>query len=182
MQPESDELLLERIRVGNRDALSHLYQRYHGRLFAFCYRLLKNTAHAEDAVQDTFVKICSSVHSLEKSKALRSWMFQIARNEALMKLRRNKESSNGGMDDVWDDNTPLTVLEHNDIIGIVERSVNNLKVEYREVLLLREYDQLSYAEIADITGATTSAVKSRIFKARKALAETLGPWFKERAE
>lgn len=109
-------------------------------------------------------------------------MFQIARNEALMKLRRNKESSNGGMDDVWDDNTPLTVLEHNDIIGIVERSVNNLKVEYREVLLLREYDQLSYAEIADITGATTSAVKSRIFKARKALAETLGPWFKERAE
>jgi RNA polymerase sigma-70 factor (ECF subfamily) len=60
---------------------------------------------------------------------------------------------------------------------IVELVLNQLKVEYREVLVLRQYDKLSYAEIAAITGNTVSSVESRLFKARKALAKKLAPYF-----
>ena len=66
-----------------------------------------------------------------------------------------------------------------ELTEVVETYLWELKVEYREVLVLRQYDKLSYAEIAAITGDTVSSVESRLFKARKALAKKLAPYFKE---
>ncbi|MBX2991660.1 MAG: RNA polymerase sigma factor [Bacteroidetes bacterium] len=182
MHPDSDEELLERIRRGERTALAHLYSRYKVHLFRFCLHLLKNEAQAEDAVHDTFVKICNGAHTVGNPGSFRGWIFQIARNEALMNLRQRKASSDDGLDDVWDEETPLTLLVDKDISGIVHQMMSRLRIEYREVLMLREYEQLSYTEIARITGATESAVKSRLFKARQALAKNLEPMMRERAK
>jgi RNA polymerase sigma-70 factor (ECF subfamily) len=181
LQPEPDEYLFERIRSGDREAIAQLYRRYKEGLYSYCYRLLKDTAQAEDAVHDTFIHVCNSVYYVKEPLALRSWLFRVARNEALMKLRGRRESTDGGMEELWDDNTPLTLLEEKDTAGIVGRCVEMLRIEYREVLVLREFEQMSYAEIAGIAGTTESSVKSRLFKARKALAGKLEPWFRERA-
>lgn len=80
---------------------------------------------------------------------------------------------------MWSEETPLTLMEHSDVAAIISDCINALKPEYKEVLLLREYDQRSYDEIAMITENTESSVKSRLFKARKALAEKLKPFFKD---
>lgn len=182
MHSESDEQLFERIRRGDRAALARLYERYKVPLFRFCLHLLKNDAQAEDAVHETFIKICNGAHAVEHPDSFRAWIFHIARNEALMTLRRRRPSSENGLDDVWDEETPLTLLVDKDISAIVQQMMSRLKVEYREVLMLREYEQLSYAEIARITGSTESAVKSRLFKARQALASNLEPMMRERTK
>lgn len=182
MHTDSDEELLERIRSGERAALARLYSRYKVHLFRFCLHLLKNESQAEDAVHNTFVKICNGVHSVGNPSSLCAWMFQIARNEALMNLRQRKSSSDDGLDDVWDEETPLTILVDKDISTVVQQMMSRLKVEYREVLMLREYEQLSYTEIARITGVTESSVKSRLFKARQALAKSLEPMMRERVK
>jgi RNA polymerase sigma-70 factor (ECF subfamily) len=82
-------------------------------------------------------------------------------------------------DDLWSEETPHEQVVRKELTELVELHLNQLKIEYREVLVLRQYDKLSYAEIAAITGVTVSSVESRLFKARKALAKKLAPFFKE---
>jgi RNA polymerase sigma-70 factor (ECF subfamily) len=81
--------------------------------------------------------------------------------------------------DVWDSNTPHEQFVAKETTEIVRLLLHELKQEYREVLVLREYEQMTYAEIADVTETTESSVKSRIFKARKALAARLKPFFQQ---
>jgi RNA polymerase sigma-70 factor (ECF subfamily) len=120
--------------------------------------------------------------TLLNPESFRGWLFRIARNETLMHLRRNRETELSDPDGIWEADTPLSIMEKTEERIIVQTLLSTLKKEYREVLHLREYQQLSYAEIARITGATESSVKSRIFKARQALAQKLAPWFRERTQ
>ncbi len=182
MEPESDAALLARIRAGDGRAFAEIYERYKRPLYAFCCRLLTDRARAEDAVHDVFVKLHEGARNLEQPERLRFWLFAVARNEAFMSLRRNGRETLSHEECVWDEETPLSILVEKDVSGLVLAMVNKLKVEYREVLFLREYDSLSYAEIASVTGDTESAVKSRLFKARRALAEKLSPLMKEREQ
>ncbi len=180
MRAATDEMLLERLRKGEREAFRDLYDRYKGRLYAYCFRLLRNEQDAEDAVHDTFVKLHAGVDSLIHAGAFRMWLYRVARNESFMILRRSRGRSQVDPDDCWDDSTPLQTLVENDTADVVRRCLGMLKTEYRDVLLLREYENLSYAEIAEVSGATVDAVKARIYKARKALAERLKGQFGER--
>ncbi|MBI5473239.1 MAG: sigma-70 family RNA polymerase sigma factor [Ignavibacteriae bacterium] len=179
---QTDEQLLERIREGDRDALAALYMRYRKRLYVFCLRMLKTEAKAEDAVHDTFLKICNCAHAVENSESFQSWVFRIARNEALMAIRKKREQTDGASDDAWDDETPLSLLTKKNTSEILREMIDDLKAEYREVLLLREYEQFSYEQIAGITSSTESSVKSRLHKARLALAKRAAPFFRERRE
>ena len=178
--PDTDAELLVRLKTGDAMAFTALYDRYKQPLFAFCLRMLHDQARAEDVVHDTFLKVFRESHTLLNLESFRSWLFRIARNETLMLIRRNRESEPLDTDGIWEEETPLSVLEKAEERVIVQTLLNTLKKEYREVLHLREYQQLSYAEIARITGTTESSVKSRIFKARQALAQKLNPWFQER--
>jgi RNA polymerase sigma-70 factor (ECF subfamily) len=178
--PETDEQLLLQLRKGNARAFELLYRRYRQPIYAFCLRLLGNEVRAEDAAEETFLKMYHGIDSLVTPGAFRPWLFRIARNEALMMQRQRKNTIEAGDDTVWNDETPLTLLTGKDTTEIVRELLGKLKGEFREVLILREENQLSYAEIAATTGLTESAVRSRIFKARKALAARLAPLFRER--
>ena len=175
MHSESDEQLLQRICAGDAGAFARLYERYKGRLYAYCCRLLRNESWAEDAVQDTFLKIHAGVHGVNNPQSFPMWIFRIARNEALMMLREKKQTVEADGDAIWDNNTPLEVLTRKEDLELLRSLLDRLSVLYREVILLREIEQLSYAEIAELTGTTVSSVKSRIFKARKALGAKLKP-------
>lgn len=184
VQSPTDEQLLEQMRLGSTSAFAEFYQRYKHKVYAYCHRLLRDAASAEDVMQEIFLKIHRGVHLVQKPEHLRTWIFSIARNEALTHLRRTRhmEDLEGEAETVWDEDNPLEELEEQETKNIIQHYLGLLRPHYRELLVLREYEQLSYAEIAAITGATESAVKSGLFKARKALAKKLESIFRERNE
>lgn len=178
----SDEQLLQEFRKGNVRAFELLCRRYRQPVYAFCLRTLGNEIRAEDAAEETFLKMYHGIDSLTTPAAFRPWLFRIARNEALMIQRQRKNTVGLSDDAVWTDETPLTLLTGKETTEIIQDLLGKLKAEFREVLMLREENQLSYAEIAAATGLTEGVVKSRIFKARKALATRLAPLFTERTK
>ncbi len=161
------------------DAFEQLYHRYKRHIFTFCLKLTGDRSLAEDATHDTFLKMHLNIETLNDTGLFRSWLFTIARNGVFKQLHRQQRNGSFDEESVWSDETPLTLTESNDSAAIIALCIDALKPEYKEVLLLREYDQRSYDEIAMITGNTESSVKSRLFRARKALAEKLKPYFKE---
>jgi RNA polymerase sigma-70 factor, ECF subfamily len=176
VQPDTDEQLLEGVRAGETASFAALYMRYRSPLFSFCLRLTAERAAAEDAVHETFLKLSATAETIRNGGALRTWLFRVARNEALMMLRSGKRLlpvDDSDADDPMDPDTPLTLLESKDGAAMVEHAILRLKPEYREAILLREFEDLSYAAIAEITGATEATVKTRLFRARKSLGETL---------
>jgi RNA polymerase sigma-70 factor (ECF subfamily) len=182
MQTSTDEIVVRQVRAGDSNAFGELYEKYKGNVYAYCYRLLQNQSSAEDALQNTFMKAFQSISTLDDATAFKYWLFMIARNEVYTVLR--KVRSNGQVkslddsDDIWDEQTPFSKAVQTDTVDIIQELLGQLKTEYREVLILREYEQLTYVEIAALTGDTVSSVKSRIFKARKALTKKLKPYFK----
>ena len=182
MQPPSDEQLVERIRLEGNRAFAQLYHRYKHRVYAYCYRLLSHPQNAEDAAQETFLKVHRSLHQLDSAASLQSWIFTIARHEAFTMLRkiRPAEDIESVTDEVWDDDTPLERAVARERSELVQHCLGLLRPVYRELLILREYEQLSYTEIARVTRLSESAVKSALFKARKSMAKKLETILKER--
>ena len=177
VQSPTDGEVFEQLRLGSNAAFGQLYHQYKHKLYAYCFRMVGNAQSAEDVVQETFLKIHRGIQSVKQPQHFRTWIFSVARNEALTHLRRTRhlEDLVGEAETVWDHNDPLEELAERETKEIIQHYVGLLKPYYRELLVLREYEQLSYAEIAKITGITESAVKSALFKARKALAKKLEP-------
>ena len=176
MDPTIEQELIAELQRGSDSALAAVYQEFNQGVFAYCMKILADRQLAEDAVQETFLKVRQHAQSIQRIESFRSWVFRIARNEALMQLRQRR--SNGQIEDesVWSEETPheqFVALERSEIVN---RLLNSLKHEYREVLVLLVYENMSYAEIASVTGATESSVKSRIFRARKEMIEKLKPY------
>jgi RNA polymerase sigma-70 factor, ECF subfamily len=180
LEPVTDRELLDRLCSRDSRAFELLYQRYKVALVRFCLGILKDQHRAEDAVHETFLKLFRRSDTLEDRTSCRAWLFRVARNECLMVIRRERHSALVDGQDVWDEDTPLTILVGLQTQESISKALDALKVEYREVILLRESERLSYAAIAAITDSTESAVKSRLFKARRALASALAPLLEER--
>ena len=181
MQSFTDTELVQRIRVDAPRAFAYLYHQYKHRVYAYCYRLLRHPQNAEDATQETFLKIHRSFHQLEHAESLQTWIFSIARNEAFTILRRRKpvEELEKAENEVWEEDGPLGRIVERERAAMVQHCVALLKPAYREVLILREYEHLSYAEIARVVGSTEGAVKAALFKARKAIGKKLESMMQE---
>ncbi len=170
-----DRALIEAFQTGDEFAFVSLYNRYKDAVYAFCVKMLLNKELAQDVLQDTFLRVYENRERLLKTDSFKAWLFTIARNQCLNQLRRNNwqipldpEMSlpphmHGAK------NTPVHELEKSEKIELVNRFLMELKADYREVIILREYQNMTYEEIAAVTRSTLSAVKSRLFKARKKL-------------
>jgi len=170
------------VTAGETAAFGELYKKYSRRLFGYCLRLLADRGEAEEVVQAAFVKALESLPRLERPERFSSWLFTIARNDVYGRFRgaRKSDAADAG-DDVWDTDTPHERVIAGETSALVEGGLGRLKPEYREVLVLRHFERLSYREIAAITGSTVSSVESRLFKARKALLKYLEPYVHERS-
>ena len=158
-----------------------LYETFRRPLYRYCLAFARDTAAAEDATQEAFVRLYGSLESLQGESSVRCWLFTVARNEILGVIRKQRHQVPIGDHDVAEEDTPVTIMMQSESAELVRRMMSELNEEYREVLILREYESFSYAEIAEITSSSLSAVKSRLFHARRALAERLRPWFVERS-
>ncbi len=171
----SDPVLFEQMRNGNANGLTQLYRRYHGRVLRYCINLLSDSDKAEDIVQNVFMKLHTSQQTIRDGQSLQSWLFTVARNEAFNELAK-KKSLELSEALVWEGESPDEALLSKERKELVTDVLQRLHLPYREVILLRVYEQLSYDEIAAVTGTTVTTVKSRLFKARKALVRNLQPF------
>jgi RNA polymerase sigma-70 factor (ECF subfamily) len=169
--------LIQLLHHGDRQAFADVYEHHKTAIYRYCLRMLHDSHAADDATQETFIKMFSNIRLLQKAESFLPWLFSIARNEVMMNLRRNRRNGVHSDEDVWEEQTPYEITVTAEITEIVQQLLQNLKSEYREVLVLREYEQLSYSQIAEITGNTESSVKSRLFKARKALTNRLKEYY-----
>ena len=183
MHDQDDAARVERYLNGEERAFAELYAKYRPRLAAYCYRLLLDAARTEEAVQAVFARAVESIRSLRNPSSFRSWLFTMARNEIYGLLRTARAGPTVELsEDVWDTETPHENAVRGEVVRMVREALDRLKVEYREVLILRQFEGLSYAEIAAITGNSISSVESRLFKARRALTRELEPYFDSRSE
>jgi RNA polymerase sigma-70 factor (ECF subfamily) len=169
--------LIQLLRNGDRQAFADLYEQHKAAIYRYCLRMLIDSNAAEDATQETFIKMFAGIKGLQNTESFLPWLFSIARNEVMMHIRRNRRNGVYSGEDVWDKQTPYEITVAAETTEIVQRLLQNLKSKYREVILLREYEQLSYTQIAEITGDTESSVRSRLFKARKALTRRLKGYY-----
>jgi RNA polymerase sigma-70 factor (ECF subfamily) len=173
----TDTELIQLLHNADRQAFAELYEHHKAAIYRYCLRMLTDSNAAEDATQETFVKMFSNIGLLQKKESFLPWLFSIARNEVMMHIRRNRRNGVHSDEDVWDKQTPYELTIAAETTEIVQQLLQKLKSEYREVILLREYEQLSYAQIAEVTCNTESSVKSRLFKARKALTSRLKEYY-----
>lgn len=183
----TDSQLIREIKDGNVQLYDELMRRYERKILAFIFHMLKS-AHldsmAEDLCNETFYKAYRSLHSFREVEATFStWLYTIARNTVLSELRKNKtvkvslEMSNEPVTSL--ETLPEQMILRNEKVTMVRDAINNLPEKQRSALILREYDQLDYQEIANILGQTVSSVKSLLFRARASVKLQLEPYFLE---
>ena len=176
--------IILRHQEGDPLALGELDKRYRSRVYAYCSRLLNGDHQAEDIVQTTFTKAFLSIHTLQTPGAFRGWLFTIARNEVYGAIRSKDRNAPGPMtEDVFDPETPIEILDRMHTVEAVDNGLSKLRLPYREIIILRHFEGMTYAEIAALTGNSIATIESRLHKARRALAKLLKPlWDERRAE
>ena len=176
MTTTSDEDLLQRIAAGDRLAMRVLFSRHQLRLHRFVLRVVRDEAVAEDAVSDTFLDVWRKAGDFEGKSQVSTWLMSIARFKALSALRRRRES---GLDEDWaagiedEADTPEVISQKRDKGAAIRLCMERLTPEHREVLDLVYYHETSVEEVAEIVGIPEGTVKTRLFHARKKLAELL---------
>lgn len=165
----TDEELMLAFRSGERDAFADLFERYRDPVRRFFRRRVSDEARADELAQDTFLGVIRAAGRYEPAAAFRSYLFGVAFN-VLMAWRR--KSRRLGEQEMGELDPPARVADPDKVIW-VRRALAGLDPVDREVLMLREYEQLSYDEIASVMKVPTGTVRSRLFRARMALRERL---------
>lgn len=172
----SDEALIARIAAGDRLAMQALYGRHHVRVYRFVLRIVRDETMAEDLISDVFLDVWRQAGTFEARSTVSTWLLAIARYKAISARRRRRDEELG--DDVVAaiedpaDNPELTTAK-NDRSEILRRCIAALPTEHRVIIDLVYYHEKSAEEVAGIVGIPRATVKTRMFYARKKLAEML---------
>src|SRR5688572_13098245 len=176
MQATPDEVLIGRIATGDRLAMQVLFARHHVRVFRFVLRLVRNESTAEDLISEVFLDVWRQAGRFEGRSAVTTWLLAIARFKALSALRGRKEAELDdevaeAVEDTSDD--PEVAMQKKDTGEILRKCLTKLSAEHKEIIDLVYYHEKSVEEVAEIVGIPENTVKTRLFYARKKLAELL---------
>jgi RNA polymerase sigma-70 factor (ECF subfamily) len=192
VEVEPDLALVERLQSGDTAALELLMERYASRVYRLAHGITRNEADAEEVVQDVFLTVFRKIQTFEGRAALRSWIYRVATNAALIKRRGKRMEVEVSLDSRlptflpdghrsgdpafvmadWSQ-TPEADLLSGETRQILSQAIDALPDRYRTVLILRDIQELSNEEVAEIVGESLAAVKSRLHRARMALREEL---------
>jgi RNA polymerase sigma factor (sigma-70 family) len=185
----NDSQLIREIKDGDVQLYAELMARYERKILSFIYHMVKNAGldmMAEDLCAETFYKAYRSLQTFREVEAsFSTWLYTIARNTVLSELRKQKsvnislEESGYVPRSSSIDTMPEETMLRQEKVTMVREAINNLPEKQRSALILREYDQLDYQEIANILGQTVSSVKSLLFRARASVKTQLEPYFEE---
>jgi RNA polymerase sigma-70 factor (ECF subfamily) len=171
----TDEALITRIAGGDRLAMQVLFARHHVRVYRFVLRLVKNEALAEDLISEVFLEVWRQAGRFEGRSAAATWLLSIARFKALSELRRRPDQAldEAALSIVDPADDPEAVAVKSDRNETLRRCLHQLSAEHREVVDLVYYHEMSIEEVAEIIGIPANTVKTRVFHARRRLAELL---------
>jgi RNA polymerase sigma-70 factor, ECF subfamily len=175
---ESDEELFARIgKDGGEEAFRTLYERHAARIYAYCARILGSRDEAKDVFQESFIRFYRKALTPSGEMCVAPYLYTIARNGCISAIRARKDTVSmeeyaPGVED--------RAFEQTERSGLVRLAIDLLPMEYREPLVLREYNDISYSDIAEIMSVPVSTVKIRIYRAKEKLRTILAPYFEER--
>ncbi len=184
-----DLTLVQRVQQGDRRAFDQLVLRYQHKVLKLVMRYMRNHAEAEDIAQEAFLKAYRAIHSFRGDSAFYTWIYRIAINtakNALVAAKRRPLDYDLDLQDpeqnerngrLRDEATPESLLLTEEIRETVDAAIGALPEDLRRAVVLREYEGLSYEEIAAVMGCPVGTVRSRIFRAREAIDRQLRPVF-----
>lgn len=184
----TDEELVRRFKGGDREAFSELVRRYQDRVFTLCLRWLGDREAAEETTQDVFLSLFRSLADFRGESQLSTWIYRIAtnhcKNRRMYRLRRAHDRHEPLEGPETEDGPPRQIafegpgtdshLHRSEAEEILSRGLAQLDETHRSILVLRDIEDLSYEEIADILSLPRGTVKSRLHRARAELAKVLG--------
>lgn len=185
-----EEKLVERLKLRDEAAFNELVRLYETRVFRLVLRMLGDRAEAEDVAQEVFITVFKSIDGFRGDSKLSTWLYRVATNHCknrIKYLERRARGKKREFDEIAEHGAsesatmnpqaliarPDQQAEANQIEMIVRRAIGDLEEEHRELVILRDVENLSYEEIQDITGLPEGTVKSRLHRARLALAKAV---------
>ena len=186
---------LARAREGDVAAFGELASRYEQSVFRIARQITQNDEDAEDVLQESFLKAYEHLDSFQGQSKFYTWLVRIAVNEALMKLRKRRTSKTVSLDEqldtgedlvvreiaVWD-GTPEDRYAREELRGILDKAIQSLPPIFRSVFVLRDIEELSTEETAQVLDLSVPAVKSSLLRARLQLREKLTRYFKRKGD
>lgn len=195
MTPEAaeatDEELVEAVLRGERERFGDLVERYQGRLVNYLYRLLRSVEDAHEMAQEVFIKVYQALDRFDPRYRFSTWIFRVAQNAAIDEIRKRRVqlvSFEGREDDegerrTWDppssERGPYGELRNRERGGAIQEAIEDLPWEYRELIVLRHFGELSYAEIARLKEMPLGTVKNKLFRARQMLKDELADFLQD---
>ena len=174
----TDEVIVERALGGDAEAFGELVRRWERRIFALAYGMLGREEDARDATQETFLAAFRNLRGFRGEAKVSSWLHRIAVNQCLTRQRRAKIRSESALAEEEDgaaqvaaplEQSPVRVVEGRQRTAAVRRALNGLPVELRQIVVMKEFEELTFREIAEVLDLPLSTVKSRLYTGLKQL-------------
>jgi RNA polymerase sigma-70 factor (ECF subfamily) len=175
----TDEKLVELAVSKDPEAFGEIVRRWERKIFALCFGMLGREDDARDAAQETFIAAYRSISNFRGEAKVSSWLHRIAVNQCLTTKRRAKTRSEEFLDDETGENervfiapphgSPARTTEQSERLTIVRQAVSSLPVDLRQVIIMKEFEEMTFQEISDTLELPLSTVKSRLYTALRQL-------------
>lgn len=171
---EDEGLLIRKLKNRDLTAFDILFSKYYKPIYYFVYKMIYSAEIAEDITQDTFVKVYKNMARVDENLRLSPWIYKIAYNTFIDYKRKHKISFElldnihyeNTSQDMQNENNPEESILNKELRDKINRAFGKLSARYRTALILRDYNKLSYKEVADVLELSEAAVKSLIHRAR----------------
>jgi len=186
---DKDRELVEKAKAGELRAFEELVNRYERKVYNIAYRITKNREEAEEVLQETFLSVYKSLKRFKGKSAFSTWLYRIAVNAALMRMRKKRVetvsldepliSDNGDhlRREIPDWSTPEDEIEKKRLMQVISEAIDSLPDGYKTVVLLRDGEGLSNSEVAHILKTSVPSVKAKLHRARMHLRSRLSDYF-----
>jgi len=175
----SDEQIVEIAVDENPDAFGEIVKRWERKIFALCFGMLNREDEASDAAQETFISAYCNLKNFRGEAKVSSWLHRIAVNQCLTTKRRAKTRSEGFLDEESNADekvfiapshlSPARTTEQNERLRLIRQAVGSLPEDLRQVIVMKEFEEMTFQEISDTLDVPLSTIKSRLYTALKQL-------------
>ena len=177
MVNNQDHVLIQQASGGNQLAFRTLVEQHQGMVYSVCLRMLRTPMEAEDAVQEVFIKLWKNIERYNPANKLSTWLYRIASNHCLDKLKTKTLQQDADLRDVVGKNDSL---DHLELSEAIEKLTEFLPAKQRLVFILATMEHRTIPEIAEDTGMSTGQVKSNLYYARKQIGALLNKYYAEK--
>jgi RNA polymerase sigma-70 factor, ECF subfamily len=184
----TDEELVHRAQQDDERSFGELVTRYESKVYSLAMKMLRNPEDAEDVLQETFLRAYRGIKAFKGHSTFSTWIYRITANSALMRLRK-KQLPQISIEDSDERDAPISIADwapgpveqllNQEMQRVMDEAIETLPPEFRQVFILRDIEELSNADVAEILDLSVAAVKSRLHRARLKVRNRLAQYFSE---